>query len=75
MDTTNKQIKKAEEEAKLLMSFAQALSKAATSDDENAKLLILDENLRLWVEIESSSKGAKNLLPQEIKNNLLNEHK
>ena len=71
MDTTNKQIKKAEEEAKLLMSFAQALSKAATSDDENAKLLILDENLRLWVEIESSSKGAKNLLPQEIKNNLL----
>ena len=71
MNTSNKQIKKAEEEAKLLLSFAQALSKVAVSNDDNAKLLVLDENLKLWVEIESSLKGAKNLLPQAIKDNLL----
>ena len=71
MNTSNKQIKKAEEEAKLLLGFAQALSKVAVSNDENARLLVLDENLKLWVEIESSLKGAKNLLPQAIKDNLL----
>ena len=71
MNTSNKQIKKAEEEAKLLVGFAQALSKVAVSNDENARLLVLDENLKLWVEIESSLKGAKNLLPQAIKDNLL----
>lgn len=71
MNTTNDQIRDAEEEAKILMGFAQALSKAAASDDEHIKLLTLDENLKLWVEIESSLKSAKNLLPQEIKDNLL----
>ncbi len=69
--TTDTQIKDAEDEAKLLMNFALALSKASTSSDEHFKLLALDENLKLWVEIESSLKSAKNLLPQEIKDNLL----
>ncbi len=71
MNTTNDQIRDAEEEAKILMGFAQALTKASTSNDEHIKLLTLDENLNLWVEIESSLKSAKNLLPQEIKDNLL----
>lgn len=71
MNTTNDQIRDAEEEAKILMGFAQALSKAAASNDDHIKLLTLDENLKLWVEIESSLKSAKNLLPQEIKDNLL----
>lgn len=71
MNTTNDQIRDAEEEAKILLGFAQALTKASTSNDEHIKLLTLDENLKLWVEIESSLKSAKNLLPQEIKDNLL----
>lgn len=71
MDNATNQIKDAETEATLLMSYAQALSKAAVSTDEHYKLLTLDNNLKLWVEIESSLKSAKNLLPQDIKNNLL----
>lgn len=71
MNTTNDQIRDAEEQAKIMMGFAQALSKAAASNDDHIKLLTLDENLKLWVEIESSLKSAKNLLPQEIKDNLL----
>ncbi len=71
MNTTEDQIKSAEEEANLLSGFAEALSKASTSNDEQLKLLTLDENLKLWVGIETSLKSAKNLLPQEIKENLL----
>ena len=71
MNTTEEQIKYAEDEAKLLLGYAQALSKASTSNNEQMKLLTLDENLKLWVEIETSLKSAKNLLPQEIKENLL----
>lgn len=69
-NTTNEQIREAEEQAKIMLGFAQALSKAASSNDEHLKLLTLDENLKLWVEIEASLKSAKNLLPQEIKDNL-----
>ncbi len=71
MNTTIDEIRDAEEEAQILMGYAQALSKASTSNDEQIKLLTLDENMKLWVEIESSLKSAKNLLPQEIKDNLL----
>ena len=71
MNTTVDEIRDAEEEAQILMGYAQALSKASTSNDDHVKLLTLDENLKLWVEIESSLKSAKNLLPQEIKDNLL----
>ena len=71
MNTTEDQIKSAEEEANLLSGFAEALSKASSSNDDKFKLLTLDENLKLWVGIETSLKSAKNLLPQEIKENLL----
>ena len=71
MNTTVDEIRDAEEEAQILMGYAQALSKASTSKDDHVKLLTLDENMKLWVEIESSLKSAKNLLPQEIKDNLL----
>lgn len=71
MNTTIDEIRDAEDEAKILMGFAQALSKASTSKNDQIKLLTLDENLKLWVEIESSLKSAKNLLPKEIKENLM----
>ena len=71
MNTTDEQIKETEDQASLLMNYAMALSKASTSDQEGFKLLVLDENLKLWVEIETSLKSAKNLLPQEIRENLL----
>ena len=54
MNTTIDEIRDAEEESKILMGFAQALSKASTSNNDQIKLLTLDENLKLWVEIESS---------------------
>ena len=71
MNTTIDEIRDAEDESKILMGFAQALSKASTSENDQIKLLTLDENLKLWVEIESSLKSAKNLLPKEIKENLM----
>ncbi|MBE6453129.1 MAG: hypothetical protein E7012_06550 [Alphaproteobacteria bacterium] len=71
MKTTEEQIRDAEEEAKLLLGYANALTKVSNSSDEHIKLITLDENLKLWVEIETSLKSAKNLLPQEIKDNLL----
>lgn len=71
MNTTETQINETEEQATLLMNYAMALSKAAASDQDGYKLLVLDENLKLWVEIETSLKSAKNLLPQDIRDNLL----
>ena len=65
------QIKQAEVEAEIFLKYAMALSKASTSDDETTKLIALDNNLKLWVEIETSLKDAKSLLSQEIKDNLL----
>lgn len=71
MNTTTDQIKDAETEATILLNYAMALSKASTSNNEKEKLLALDNNLKLWVEIETSLRSAKNLLPQDIKDNLL----
>ena len=71
MNTTDTQINEIEEQSALLMNYASALSNAATSNQDGYKLLVLDENLKLWVEIETSLKSAKNLLPQDIKDNLL----
>lgn len=65
------QIKQAEVEAEIFLKYAMALSKASTSEDETTKLVALDNNLKLWVEIETSLKDAKSLLSQEIKDNLL----
>ena len=71
MDTPNNQIKDAETEATILMNYAMALANASLSDNENVKLVALDNNLKLWVEIETSLKSAKNLLPQDIKTSLM----
>lgn len=65
------QVKNAENEAIILLNHAMALSKASTSSDELEIVSILDSNLKLWVEIETSLKSAKNLLPEDIKNNLI----
>lgn len=70
MRKTTDQVKNAEEEASILLSHAVNLSKAAAGNDKD-KVLALDSNLKLWVEIETTLKSAKNLLPEEIKNNLL----
>lgn len=71
MDITLNQVKDAENEATILLNYAMALSKAATSDNKKEVVAALDDNLKLWVEIETSLKSAKNLLPEDIKTNLL----
>ena len=71
MNNPNNQIKDAETEATILMNYAMALANASLSDNENVKLAALDNNLKLWVEIETSLKSAKNLLPQDIKTSLM----
>ncbi len=70
MNTTSNQIDAAEKEADLLNNFANALLKAAESNNQQERLLAIDHNLKLWVEIETSLKSAKNLLPEEVKKNL-----
>lgn len=70
MDTTTNQIGTAEKEAVILNSFANALLQAAESNNQHERLMAIDHNLKLWVEIETSLKSAKNLLPEEVKKNL-----
>ena len=53
------------------MNHAMELSRAAVSNDDLEKVSALDSNLKLWVEIETSLKSAKNLLPEDIKNNII----
>ncbi len=65
------QVKKAENEAKILLEYALALSKAAESNDQCEIITVLDANLKLWVEIETTLKTAKSLLPNDIQANLL----
>lgn len=64
-------MKKAEQEATILLEKGMALTQAMNSGDEQELISALDDNLQLWVEIETSLKNAKNFLPQDIKNNLL----
>ena len=66
----NNQIEDAKKEAMLLKEYAQHLEKASTSKNDGYKLLVLDENMKMWVEIDSYLKNKNNLLPVEIKNNL-----
>ena len=66
----NNQIEDAKREAMLLKEYAQHLEKASTSNNDGYKLLVLDENMKMWVEIDSYLKNKNNLLPVEIKNNL-----
>lgn len=64
------QIEEAKKEATLLKEYAQHLEKASVSNDVRYKSLILDENMKMWVEIDSYLKNKNNLLPVDIKNNL-----
>ena len=70
--TTNVTIlKRAEQEANILLEKAVLLSEAHSQGDNSALISALDENLQLWVEIETSLHNAKNFLPEDIKTNLL----
>lgn len=71
MTKNTDQVRNAEREASIMLNHAVALSQAANSDKESDKILALDSNLKLWVEVETTLKDAKNLLPTEIKDNLL----
>ena len=64
------QLKGAQEEAQLLKEYADSLEEAAQSKNDEYKLLVLDENLKMWVAIEASMKNPNNSLPQELKSNL-----
>lgn len=66
-----KLIKRAEQEAGVLLEKGMALSQAINSGSEAELITALDANLKLWVEIETSLKNAKNFLPDDIKDNLL----
>lgn len=70
MEEIKNQINGAVEEAELLQDYAGHLETAAKSSDNRYKLLVLDENLKMWVAIDSSMKNPNNFLPQEIKSNL-----
>lgn len=70
LDEIKNQIDGANQEAELLREYADSLENAAKSKSDNYKLLVLDENLKMWVAIEASMKSPKNLMPQEIKDNL-----
>ena len=60
----------AEKEAAILLNQAVSLSQASIGNNVD-KIKALDSNLKMWVEIETTLKNAKNLLPEDIKNNLL----
>ncbi len=70
LDEIKNQIEGARQEAELLREYAQYLENALKSKNDGYKLLILDENLKMWVAIEASMKDEKNFLPQDIKSNL-----
>lgn len=71
MKKNTNQVTNAEEEASIMLNHAVSLSRAASSGTDREKIQALDSNLKLWVEIETTLKNAKNLLPQEIKDNLM----
>ena len=64
------QLEGAIEEATLLHEYAEHLDVASTSKDNNYKLLVLNDNLNMWVSIEASLKNKTNGLPLQIKDNL-----
>ena len=64
------QLDGAKEEADLLEEYAKYLENAAQSSNDDYKLLVLDDNLKMWVAIEVAAKDKNNFLPQEIKSNL-----
>ena len=70
IDDIEAQLNGAKEEAELLSGYADCLEYAASSKDDNYKLLVLDENFKMWVAIDASTKNSENQLPQKIKTNL-----
>ena len=64
LDEIKNEIDGASQEAELLREYADSLERAAVSDNSRYKLLVLDENLKMWVAIEASMKSPKNMLPQ-----------
>ena len=70
LDNIKEQIDGAREEAELLREYADSLESAANSENDHYKLLVLDENLKMWVAIETEMRSKDNLMPQQIKDNL-----
>ena len=70
MNKIKSQIKDATLEAEMLQKYAAHLDSAAKSDNDDYKLLVLDENMKMWVTIEASAKRDDNYLPNNIKENL-----
>ncbi len=63
-------INKVQKEAQVFLNHAIALSNASESSSDKEKIIALDANLKLWVEIETTLLSANNYLPQSIKENL-----
>ena len=70
LDEIKNQIEGATEEAELLKEYSDHLTTASKSNNDDYKLLVLDDNLKMWVAIEASAKNPTNMLPDGIKNNL-----
>jgi flagellar biosynthesis regulator FlaF len=71
MTNSVEMMKRAEQEANVLLEKAIALSQAKNSGTDSDLITALDDNLQLWVGIETALKNAKNFLPQDFNNNLL----
>lgn len=65
------EISGAEEEANLLQEYADYLDTAAVSQSDEYKVLVLDDNMKMWVSIGAATKDKGNNMPQQIKDNLL----
>lgn len=64
------QLDGAVEEANLLQEYAGYLETAATSNDSAYKVLVLDDNMKMWVSIGAATKNKGNVMPQQLKDNL-----
>ncbi|MFI3242032.1 MAG: flagellar biosynthesis regulator FlaF [Alphaproteobacteria bacterium] len=62
--------KSVQEDASVFLDRALALKYVANSNDDMKKIMILDSNLKLWVEIETTLQNSENILPEETKANL-----
>lgn len=69
-DDIEMQISGAAEEANLLQEYAEYLDTAASSNNDQYKVLVLDDNMKMWVSIGASTKDKNNMMPQQIKDNL-----
>lgn len=64
------QVNGAMEEANLLQEYAEYLDVAANSNNDEYKVIVLDDNMKMWVSIGASTKDKNNNMPQQIKDNL-----